>query len=260
MSDCPLISIVTTLYNYARYIGELADSVALQTYRNWEWIVIDDASTDAPIITLPSRFSTRLRYVRLSENRGYSAAKNVGLRMAQGEYFVMIDADDVLLPNSLQLRYDALSQQPHKQWVHADALNYNAYGEIERTYIRWNNNKRRELLDKGVDLTRTYHHRLIHAQTVMLRRGFHEKLGLYDESLRFSSDNEMWRRAIRFGVIPTYVPEPVAIYRAHDKRMSRSQYKKQLLKQTKEYIKDIVERRFNDGLVTTNTPVLEPLA
>ena len=252
-----MISIITTLYNYKHFIPELADSIFKQTYSDWEWIIVDDASTDDPMTVLTHLVNDdRIRIFRLEENKGYSFAKNVGIRASSGEYITMIDADDVLTENSLYNRLNELIMHPNVMWVHGDALNYNEDGDIEETYIRWNTTKRKQLLEQGWDLSRQYHHRLIHAQTVMMRREFYEQLGLYDETLRFSSDNEMWRRAIRFGYIPRYIPTPVAIYRAHPDRMSRSAYKKQRIQEVKKYILEIVERRFKEGINAANTPIL----
>lgn len=253
----PKISIITTLYNYAHYVGALAHSVQALTCKNWEWIIVDDASTDAPLKVLDQFLSNpQVQYIRLPVNKGYSHAKNVGLRAAKGEYFVMIDADDMLLEDSLCVRYQALSKSP-KLWLHAEALNLSPTGKIEDRYIQWNNRLRRQFFEQGKDLTKWYHHRLVHAQTVMLKREFHERLGLYDETLRFSSDNEMWRRAIRFGHLPEYIPTPVSIYRAHEQRMSRSADKKRKVAKVKEYIKAIVEQRYSDGITPANTPMFE---
>lgn len=263
-----MISIITTLYNYARYLPQLADSVFQQTYMDWQWIIVDDASTDGSEEVVneiqererpysPYIVYQEILYLRLPKNCGYSVAKNVGIRAARGnEYFVMIDADDMLTPDSLEVRLKVLEENPDKLWVHGEALNLNLDGEIEDTYIQWNNTRRKGFIEQGLDLTTWYHHRLVHAQTVMMRREFYEKLGLYDESLRFSSDNEMWRRAIRFGHIPAYIPVPVSIYRVHPKRMSRSEYKKKRIQDTKRYIIEIVERRFKEGLDATGTPRL----
>ena len=248
-----MISIITTLYNYKQYLPELAKSVFDQEYRDWEWIIVDDCSTDDPNEILTKLICKRVHVIRLSENLGYSIAKNVGLKAAQGDYFVMIDADDVLTVNSLEDRINAIGD---KLWIHADALNYNIDNVLESVYINWSKTARQRFIDAGNDVTKTYHHRLIHAQTVMVKREFHERLGLYDETLRFSSDNEMWRRAIRFGYIPAYAQTPVAIYRAHLNRMSRSTYKRKRLKATKEYIQQIVEQRYAEGISERNTVML----
>lgn len=253
----PLVSIITTCYNYARYVGELAESIAKQDF-SYEWIVVDDASQDDPLKVLqPFAQETKLHYIRLPKNCGYSVAKNVGLREAQGDYFCMIDADDQLMANSLAVRYDCLRTHPDKLWVHAEAWDITPGGHIAKPYPKNNQDRFKKFAAQGKDFNIWYTHRLIHAQTVMVRRAFHEKLGLYDEALRFSSDNEMWRRAIRFGVLPIYLPQPVSIYRVHDARMSRSAYKKAHITQAKVYIIDVVEKRFREGITKENTPLLE---
>ncbi len=257
-----MISIITTYYNYPQYISELAESVVNQhcPFDTWEWIIIDDASDESPLPLLEKYRQhdilgkNEIRYKRLVTNSGYSVAKNVGLRMAQGNLIVMIDADDVLTKDSIYTRSQKLLKSD-KLWLHADALNYNVHGGIEKTYINWIKRWRDEYKLQGIDLTKTYFHRLVHSQTVMMRRRFYETLGLYDETLRFSSDNEMWRRAIRFGILPEYFCHPVCIYRAHNDRMSRSEYKKKRILETKEYIKDIVETRFKEGINHHNTQI-----
>jgi len=253
----PKVGIVTTLYNYKRYIPELAKSILDQTYTNWEWVIVDDASTDNPEETLSKLNDSRIHRLWYTVNKGYSVRKNDGIRFLRDcDYFVMIDADDVLTPNSIQDRLEALQQNPDKLWIHADALNYELDGSIATTYIKWIKAKREEFLREGKDLTKWYHHRLIHSQTVMMRKEFYERLGLYDTKLRFSSDNELWRRAIRFGTIPMYIEKPVAIYRVHDDRMSRSRYKRERLVETKKYIINIVEQRFEEGINFLNTELL----
>jgi len=252
----PLVSIITTAYNYERYLGDLVRSIVAQDYENWEWIVVDDCSDDNPGKILNQHRDTRIQYIRLGENMGYSYAKNVGIRASKGTYIVMIDADDMLVPESLSLRLRTLRLHPNKLWIHAKALKCDRNGILKSKCIDSNNKKRKECKKKGVNLAIQYDHRLVHAQTVMVRRRFHTVLGLYDETLRFSSDNEMWRRAIRFGYIPSYIPHPVSIYRIHNKRMSRSSYKKKRVAKTKIYIKAVVEKRFKEGINSNNTMLL----
>ncbi len=253
----PQVSVITTCYNYARYIGDLAKSISIQDVP-LEWIVVDDASTDSPWKVLkPYAKSIDIKFIRQPENRGYSIGKNIGIRKACTEYLCMIDADDVLLPASLACRLEALKAHPDKLWVHAEAWDLTPGGSIEKPYPTNNRRRFEQFRAEGKDLTKWYTHRLIHAQTVMVRRAFHERLGLYDETLRFSSDNEMWRRAIRFGVIPLYLEQAVSLYRTHGQRMSRSSYKKQRIEAVKEYIIRVVEQRYREGVHSGNTPILE---
>ena len=126
----------------------------------------------------------------------------------------------------------------------------------ERSRV-WKRNFRKKLVSQGWDLKKTYHHRLIHAQSVMVRSELHKIIGLYDETLRFSSDNEMWRRIIRFGHIPCHIEDFVAIYRVHPLRMAQSSYKKRLGPGVKKKIIADVEKRFQEGITPENTRIWE---
>ena len=255
MSD--LISIVTTLYNYRNYIPELIESVLKQTYTNWELIIMDDASKDDPYPVIePYLKDKRIKYFRWRKNRGYSAAKNQAILYSKGEYIVMIDADDILLKDSIEARYRIL-RESDKLWIHGEALVLQMDGSLSDRTTEIKKQKRKQFQKEGMDLTKTYHHRLIHAQSVMLKRELHKKVGLYDETLRFSSDNEMWRRIIALGYIPIHLDKIVATYRVHDRRMSRSDYKKERIVKTKEYIIAIVDQRVREGINENNTKLLK---
>ena len=252
-----LISIITTLYNYKEYIPDLIESVLKQTYTNWELIIMDDASKDDPLSTIePYLKDSRIKYFRWRKNRGYSAAKNQAILYSEGKYIVMIDADDMLLEDSLEVRYEALKNSD-KLWVHGEALVLQADGSLSDRTTQIKKQRREQMIKEGMDLTKEYHHRLIHAQSVMLKRELHKKVGLYDEALRFSSDNEMWRRIIALGHIPIHLDRIVAKYRVHDRRMSRSKYKKDRIAKTKEYIIAIVEQRDREGINENNTKLLK---
>ena len=249
-----LISIVTTLYNYARFIPDLAESIVAQTWDNWEWIIVDDASTDNPnrvLYPYLQKYGDRIKVLNWGLNRGYSACKNDGIRSSRGNYIVMIDADDMLTSKSLELRYEALVLTD-KFWVHGEVIVKNGKQCSEESR-NWKRRFRQKLKREGKDLTKEYHHRLIHAQSVMMRRELHKKLGLYDPKLRFSSDNEMWRRIIRFGYIPVHIEDFVAVYRVHPDRMARSDYKRKRKNKVKKQLILDVERRFTEGINSENT-------
>lgn len=250
----PLISIVTTLYNYAHFVGQLAATVLDQTWQNWEWIIVDDGSTDNPVSVLGPLLKSELvgrkvHYLQFKTNRGYSAAKNFGITHSRGECIRMIDADDMLTPKSLELLYNGLKDSG-KLWIHGEVKVKNG-DSLSDESRKWKRNFRAKLTKEGWDLTKTYHHRLVHAQSVMVTRELHKKYGLYDESLRFSSDNEMWRRIIRFGEVPAHIEDHVALYRVHPDRMSRSAYKKVRCRAVKKQIIQDVERRFKEGIEET---------
>lgn len=247
------VSVVVTLYNYKRYLRNLLLSAASQTHKYWEMVIVDDASTDNPMEIIKSfQKKYKIRYIKFEKNQGYAKAKNEGIINSSSEYIVMIDADDVLTPNSISDRLSALKKNPDHLWCHGDVLDFEIDGKTtKRGYVK--RLKLRSELAKIMDFKKQYHHRLIHAQSVMIKKDFHRKLGLYDETLRFSADNEMFRRAIRFGYIPFYCPSFVSYYRHHPKQMSGSKEKHRLKDIVKAKIIENVEMRFRDGINESNT-------
>ena len=97
------ISIITPVFNGARFIMEAADSVLGQSCSEWEWIIINDGSTDATAALLERLDDPRIHVIH-QNNAGASAARNVGLDRGRGAYVTFLDADDILPPEALELR------------------------------------------------------------------------------------------------------------------------------------------------------------
>jgi len=106
MKNLPLITVIVVNYNYGRYLGECIDSVFAQTYPNIEIIVVDDGSTDNSLGVL-QRYGERVLIIQ-QENRGVSAARNVGLFKSRGQWIAFLDSDDVWQPEKLQEQFKYL--------------------------------------------------------------------------------------------------------------------------------------------------------
>lgn len=98
-----LVSIVMPAYNSGKFIGKAIDSVIAQTYRNWELIVVDDASTDntAGVVDKYTKKDSRIKYHRLDKNSGAAVARNTAVKLARGKYMAFIDSDDIWFPEKL---------------------------------------------------------------------------------------------------------------------------------------------------------------
>jgi glycosyltransferase involved in cell wall biosynthesis len=122
MTKHPTVSVVIIFFNAARFIGEALESVAAQTFGDWELILVDDGSTDGgPDIARRFAQSTA-NPVRMLQhpggvNRGMSASRNLGASHASGRYLAFLDADDVWFPTKLAEQVVALDGEPR-----ADAL------------------------------------------------------------------------------------------------------------------------------------------
>ena len=92
-----LVSIITPVYNYERYIAEAMESVLAQTYSNWEMIIVDDRSSDnsPEIVKKYAKKDHRIKLIELPENLGAAMARNRALEHAKGRYIAFLDSDDI---------------------------------------------------------------------------------------------------------------------------------------------------------------------
>src|SRR5277367_6547413 len=117
----PRVSIITPAYNAAQYLSAAIDSVVAQTYTDWELIIIDDGSTDetrALVHSYLPSLSESLRYLYQS-NRGQTAARNTGIKLARGEFIATLDADDLWLPTRLARGLAVMDRSPCVGLVHS---------------------------------------------------------------------------------------------------------------------------------------------
>ncbi|AEH45966.1 glycosyl transferase family 2 [Thermodesulfatator indicus DSM 15286] len=205
----PLVSVIIPTYNREKFLKEAIESVLAQTFRSFELIVVDDASTDKTPY-LVSRYP--LRYVRKVKRQGVSAARNTGIRLAQGEFIAFLDSDDLWLPEKLaeqiaffERRPEAVAVQTEEIWI--------------RRGKRVNPRKRHEkpsgyFFDRALELC------LISPSGVMLKRKVFREIGLFDESFLACEDYELWLRLLtRYPVF--LIEKPLVIKRGgHEDQLS----------------------------------------
>ena len=104
LSDNPLVSVILTSYNYARYVGEAIDSVFAQSHRNCELLIVDDGSTDGSPEVIREKLADAPFPVHAvyQENRGQAAAMNAAFAVAKGEVLAFLDSDDHWTPTKLE--------------------------------------------------------------------------------------------------------------------------------------------------------------
>ena len=108
----PLVSVVLPTYNRARLLRRAAGSVLAQTHRNFELLVVDDASTNDTHALVEALDDDRIRFLQHAENQGGSAARNTGLHAARGRYVAFLDSDDEWLPQKLARQIAVFRARP----------------------------------------------------------------------------------------------------------------------------------------------------
>src|SRR5262245_49494514 len=104
----PLVSVVMPVYNAGAYLRLAVESVLSQTHSNWELLIVDDGSTDGCMSTVEDIRDERIRRLR-QVNSGKPTALNRALDVAQGEFYALLDADDISYPRRLERQVACLS-------------------------------------------------------------------------------------------------------------------------------------------------------
>jgi GT2 family glycosyltransferase len=206
----PRVSVVTPAYNAGPFLGDCVSSVLAQTVTDLEMLVIDDGSTDETA-AIADACRTRDARVRVfhQENRGVSAARNVGLAHARGEFIAFVDADDVWAPTFLADQLAILERRPDVAVVTGNALNRGG-GTLAGHAVRsWPAVVRDiEMFDMIV------HDDAIFIMSVF-RREIPERIGGFDEALHHNEDYHFWLRAAAAGFKFVANPAPLGWYRRH---------------------------------------------
>lgn len=199
----PLVTVITPAYNQAAYLAETIDSVLMQDYPNFEYIVIDDGSTDHTRQVLEAYDDPRLTWLSHS-NRGEAATVNIGFEMAHGDYIFIISADDPILPGLFKTAVEFMEQRP----------------ELLVAYPRWQeidpkSNVLYEFPTYEYSYTKmlTSFNCLPNTGTIIRRRAI-ELVGGRNPNLRWALDIDFWMRIGLHGPMAR-IPELLASHRIH---------------------------------------------
>jgi glycosyltransferase involved in cell wall biosynthesis len=205
-------------YDAAPYIGETLDSVFQQTFTEYEVIVVNDGSPDTEDLerTLDT-YAPRIRYIK-QKNLGAAAARNEGLRAAQGEFIAFLDADDLWLPNYLDEQLKFLRENAF-DLVCADAMHFGNSPWVGKTYME-------AFMESAPHQGEITFLGLVSAEQslitsgILARRAPIIKIGLFDEGLRNSQDFDLWLRLVRHGFRLAYQRQLLLRYRCHENSLS----------------------------------------
>lgn len=206
----PLVSVIIPTFNRLAYLKEALDSVAAQTFRDFEVIVVDDGSTE-PIAEHAARHSTRPTIIRQS-NQGPAAARNRGLAAAAGELVAFLDSDDLWCPEKLERFVGLLRGSNGASIFYGPMQPIAADGRMV--------DGRTKPCHAGWITEPLFCSSFIHVPTVVCRRALLLAEGGFNPDLPVCEDYELWLRlSVRqaFGL----VEEPLALRRLHPDRLSK---------------------------------------
>lgn len=195
-SAVPTITVISTVFNHARYVEEALESLRQQTFRDFELIITDDASTDGCADVIQAwldRSGFPAQFIRNKVNRGICACRNTALARASGTFLCALPGDDAYEPDYLEHQLRCMLAQPEDVCaIYSDARLVNAEGEpFGASYLH-------AQLDgieppQGNIFADLLRQNFVPGPCVMLRRSAIDAVGGYDESL-FYEDLDMWLR------------------------------------------------------------------
>ncbi len=211
----PLVSVIVPAFAVSGYIAEALDSVLLQTFRDYEIVVVNDGSPDtAELERVLQPYAAALRYLR-KENGGLASARNAGIRAASGEFLAFLDADDSWLPDYLDAQLAFLRRDPPLDLAYTDAELFGDPQLAGRSYMQLYPSNGpvtlRALLLEQCTIT---------PSCTVVRREPVEAVGLFDESFRCVEDFDLWTRLVLAGCRMDYQRRALVRRRVHPGSLS----------------------------------------
>jgi glycosyltransferase involved in cell wall biosynthesis len=188
MISTPTISVVMPAFNAAQFLDEAVCSILDQTFRDFEFIIVDDGSTDdtAQILQKYAKADSRVR-VFPQANEGMIGALNRGCRLSRGEYIARMDADDISLPHRIERQITYLERHPEIGILGTWASRINENGSVVGDWCLSPN-------PKVLKWSHFFYVCVIHP-TVLMRREVLEKLDFYRVDAVHAEDRDLWLRA-----------------------------------------------------------------
>lgn len=209
----PKISVIMSVYNGTPYLKEAVDSILSQTYKNFEFIIVDDASSDNSWQYLKNLKDKRIKLIKNEKNLGLATSLNRALKIASGEYIARMDADDISLPQRFAQQLKFLQENPTIDlcgtWVDLIDDKGNVIGE-----------KKRPTSPSKVKNAIGFYTALIHP-TFMGKKTLFKALNGYSNKFDFAEDYDFLMRA-RDKFKMTNIPRKLLEWRLHDARRSRA--------------------------------------
>ena len=206
----PLVSVIIPTFNRSNVLNEAIKSVLNQSFQDFELIVVDDGSTDGTSELLES-YGDSIHYC-FQENKGPSAARNLGIKNATGLYITFLDSDDLWLPDKLFTQMDLIFSNPEIKICYSDEI-------WIRKGVRVNQRKRHRKYSGWI-----FKHCLalciISPSSVLLHREIFNHVGMFDENLIVCEDYDLWLRvSLKYPI--TFINDPFIIKRGgHSDQLS----------------------------------------
>ena len=206
----PLVTVLMPVYNGSKYLGEAIESILNQSFTDFEFLIIDDGSTDKSVKIIKSYDDERIRLVKNIKNLGQRASLNMGIELALGKYIARMDQDDVSLSTRLAKEVKVLDASPNCGLISTNCYLIDANGKVSDSSIL-----KKDLTGGQVEWYLLWGNPIVHP-TVMFRTKLVQYLKGYPDIFNFHvEDYVLWSRLVQKKSI-IILSEPLLLLRKHD--------------------------------------------
>ena len=222
----PLVSILLPVYNGAKYISDTINSVLEQSYENFEFIIINDGSTDNTEQIINTYSDSRIIYIKNQENLKLIKTLNKGIKLAKGKYIARIDADDIMHKNRLLKQVDFLEKNENYIIVGSAVKLINLNNLNEDNYIEYYQD------NDDIIFSMIFYCPIIHPSTLIRKSTLILNELEFDHNFIHAEDYELWTRMVKFGKIAN-LSENLTFYRLHNEQISQKNLELQKIQMQK---------------------------
>ncbi len=214
-----LVSIVTPVYNAESFIDETIKTVKMQTYQNWELLLIDDCSTDdsISIIKESQKHDSRIKLLKQKTNAGAAKARNAGTAASKGRFVAFLDADDLWEKNKLEMQVNAALQPSSSGFIFSSYRFADENGVAVADAVN---------VPKSIDYYHSLKNHIIWTSTVLIDVEKIPKELCYMPDVRRGQDAATWWQILRTtGIKAEGIQETLALYRRTNSSLSANKIK-----------------------------------
>ena len=207
----PKVTVLMSVYNGDKYLNEAIDSILGQTFKDFEFLIINDGSTDKTGEIFESYNDSRIKIINNDKNIGLTKSLNKGLMLARGEYIARQDADDISMPERLEKEVEFLEQNKNVGLLGTYYFLINEKGKVLHTIKVLTESE--EINEKLLEGNQFGH------GSIMFRRDCVDIIGAYREEFKFAQDFDFYLRIAEAYDVAN-IPEPLYKWRINLKSIS----------------------------------------
>ncbi|MBM4309643.1 MAG: glycosyltransferase [Deltaproteobacteria bacterium] len=212
----PCVTVLMSAHNSERYLADAIDSIVSQTFSDFEFLIINDGSSDGSRQILEACTDTRIRRIDNGRNLGLSASLNRGFAEATGVYIIRMDADDIALPDRLAKQVAFMEREPN---IDVCGSWYEMFGDRNRVV-------KTQAAHGDIHDTLFFKNCIAHSTVCMRKQSFENCAGPYTEAYRYAQDYELWCRTVNTLAFAN-IPEVLLRYRVHGLQAGSSHIREQ---------------------------------